>query len=1033
MEFRLLGPLEIVDGDGTVRLGQGRQRGVLVLLLLHRNEAVPSDHLIDALWGERPPPTAAKVLQNHVGQLRRALGDRDGARLQTRGRGYALRVEPGELDVERFERLVLAGGDALGRDDPAAAAARLREALALWRGPALADVACESFAQPEIARLEERRLVALERRIDADVAVGRHVEVIAELEGLVVEHPLRERPRGQLMLALYRSGRQAEALEAFQDARHALVEELGLEPGPALCELQAGILRHDPALAPPTGQGPRRGRRSRRARALLAAGGVALLAAAAAAVLAQRGGEAGQALLAPETVGAIDPASGRLVAAVRVAGVPDRLAATDHGIWAIADDSGTISQIDIRGRRIAALVAPGSAGDVTAGAGAVWTVDRHRHLVEIDPDYGHVTRRVALPATHASIGLAAVSAVPNWSLAVGAGAVWATDGSSRLTRVDLRTRRVSQIDVRRPLEGVTVYRGAVWVCSGPTASVLRIDPADLAHPQRVEIVGHAVTGSPYPVAIEAGLGAVWTVNANTADVTRIASDPPRVTATIAIGVEHLPFRLAVGAGAVWVADTDGTLARIDPTTNAVRTMSVAHGLNDVAASRSVVWVSSFRGFGAPLQGPPATATATSLPGLQALPSRMCSPIYYRAGDRPRVLITSDLPLQYTPLGVQLTEAIQFALHQRGFRAGRYAIAYQACDDSAAPSLETGRCAPNARAYARDPSVIGVIGTFNSDCAKLELPILNRAHRGPVAMISPSNTYTGLTRAGPGAASGEPARYIPTGERSYVRIIAPDDVQGAADAVIARRLRVRRAYVLTDGTIYGTGIAAAFRRAAARLGIRVPATANWNRDRAVPERIRTARADGVFLAGNLDPRTVKPLITELRRRLPNSTKLLAPDGFAVPSQIPSLGEAAEGMTISRAGLALERLPAPGARFLARFGTAIAQQPDAYSVYAAQAADVLLDAIARSDGTRASVVRELFATRIHNGIVGNFAITPQGDTSARTITFYRVAHAALRPWQVITPPANLLRATSSSPPPPEPRPPTVTRPGSPIREP
>jgi DNA-binding SARP family transcriptional activator len=147
MDFRLLGPLEVTDGDGTVRLAEGRQRSVLVLLLLHRNEAVSSDRLIDALWGQRPPATAAKVLQNHVGQLRRALGDRDGARLQTRGRGYAVRVEAGELDVERFEQLVRAGSDALDRDEPAVAAAGLREALALWRGPALADVAYESFAR----------------------------------------------------------------------------------------------------------------------------------------------------------------------------------------------------------------------------------------------------------------------------------------------------------------------------------------------------------------------------------------------------------------------------------------------------------------------------------------------------------------------------------------------------------------------------------------------------------------------------------------------------------------------------------------------------------------------------------------------------------------------------------------------------------------------------------------------------------------------------------------------------------------------
>ena len=250
MLFRLLGPVEVSDGDRPVRLGEGKQRAVLVLLLLHRNEAVSSDRLIDALWGEAPPATAAKVLQNHVGQLRRALDDREGQRLQTRGRGYVLQVQDGELDVDRFDRLAEEGAQALARERPADAAARLREALALWRGSPLADVAYEAFAQPEIARLEERHVAALEQRIDADLALGRHADVVAELEGLVAQHPLRERLRAQLMVALYRCGRQADALEAYGEARRVLLDELGVEPGPALRELQAAILRQDPELAP---------------------------------------------------------------------------------------------------------------------------------------------------------------------------------------------------------------------------------------------------------------------------------------------------------------------------------------------------------------------------------------------------------------------------------------------------------------------------------------------------------------------------------------------------------------------------------------------------------------------------------------------------------------------------------------------------------------------------------------------------------------------------------------------------------------
>src|SRR4051812_39316184 len=238
-------------------MGEGRQRALLALLLLHRNQPVSSDRLIDALWGEASPPTAAKVLQNNVRALRRALDDPDGRRLQTHGHAYALSVGDGELDVDRFERLVHDGADALADGRPADAATRLREALALWRGPALADVGYETFAQPEIARLEEARTDALERRIDADLALGRHADVVAELDALVVQHPLREHLRAQRMLALYRCGRQAEALEAFREARRMLVEEVGVEPGADLRGLHEAILRQDVALDLPPAALPR--------------------------------------------------------------------------------------------------------------------------------------------------------------------------------------------------------------------------------------------------------------------------------------------------------------------------------------------------------------------------------------------------------------------------------------------------------------------------------------------------------------------------------------------------------------------------------------------------------------------------------------------------------------------------------------------------------------------------------------------------------------------------------------------------------
>jgi DNA-binding SARP family transcriptional activator len=230
MEFRLLGPLEVSEHGRSLALGGGKQRSLLAVLLLRANEVVATERLIDELWGESPPATAVKSVQVYVSGLRKQLGD---GRLVTRSPGYLMRLDRSELDVGRVEAL-LAEARLL---DPPRAGERLREALAVWRGPPLADLAYEPFAQAEIGRLEELRLAALEQRIDADLAAGRHAEVVGELEALAAEHPLRERVHGQLMLCLYRCGRQAEALAAYQAARNALVDQLGIEPGRQLREL----------------------------------------------------------------------------------------------------------------------------------------------------------------------------------------------------------------------------------------------------------------------------------------------------------------------------------------------------------------------------------------------------------------------------------------------------------------------------------------------------------------------------------------------------------------------------------------------------------------------------------------------------------------------------------------------------------------------------------------------------------------------------------------------------------------------------
>ena len=244
MEYRVLGPLEVLDGERSLPLAGAKQRALLALLLLHANQMLSRDRLIDDLWGEEPPETAVQSVHVYVSRLRKLLPS---GTLVTRPPGYQLELEPDELDLRRFERLLAEGRKALARDDAGRASRVLHDALALWRGPPLAEFAFEPFAQVEIGRLEELRLAAVEERVEADLALGRHAELIGELEALVAESPHRERFRSQLMLALYRSGRQAEALEAYHDAR-ATLDELGIEPSERLRELERAILTHDATL-----------------------------------------------------------------------------------------------------------------------------------------------------------------------------------------------------------------------------------------------------------------------------------------------------------------------------------------------------------------------------------------------------------------------------------------------------------------------------------------------------------------------------------------------------------------------------------------------------------------------------------------------------------------------------------------------------------------------------------------------------------------------------------------------------------------
>lgn len=687
MEFRILGSLEVVQEGRALAPLAYKPRALLAVLLLHRGEAVSVDRLIDDLWGEQPPATAAKSLQVYVSQLRKALGE---GVVETRKRGYAIVVDADQVDAARFERMVEQGIDELAQGRAREAAAVLADALRLWRGPALADFAYEPWAQAEIGRLEALRLGVLEERIEADLALGKHGTVIAELEGLVEEHPTRERLCGQLMIALYRSGRQADALELFRERRRHIVDELGIEPGPALRELEAAILRQDASLdAPerPSLPGLPRRRSSRR---LVALGGAALL----------------------------------------VAGV--------------------------------------------------------------------------------------------------------------------------------------------------------------------------------------------------------------ATGAIALGGEE----------------------------------------NEPAAA------------------------------VRPLPDSICSPMAYQPGSRPRYLVISDQDLagDNRVLGNQVAAAVEFVLRERRFKAGRYRLAYQACDSQPYdPEGQTG-CDVKAKRYAAHPALLGVIGPLLSSCASGIIPAANEAPAGPLAVVSSSNTSVGLTRSGLGAHPPEPELYYPTSVRNYVRVIAADDFQVAAGAMLARQLGLKRPFVISRGEDHASieGNAQVFRSAAEKLGLDVTGTIWWKeRDaESVLARIKRSRADGVFLTGGDDE-----VIKNVRAAFGPTFPILTTDAFSSPDAAKSIGRASEGMRFTTPGVDPQGVTGPGRELIDRLREAVGE-PHPYAVSAVQATELLLDAIARSDGTRRSVISELFASEVRGGVLGDFSVTPTGDTTANQVTVYRIENGERRLDRVLNPPLSLV---------------------------
>jgi branched-chain amino acid transport system substrate-binding protein len=401
--------------------------------------------------------------------------------------------------------------------------------------------------------------------------------------------------------------------------------------------------------------------------------------------------------------------------------------------------------------------------------------------------------------------------------------------------------------------------------------------------------------------------------------------------------------------------------------------------------------------------------------VTALPSASCEDIRYEGEGEPDVLIASDLPLQGAnrALTTEMADAIEFTLKQRDWKVGDLNVGYQSCDDSTAQagSWDSAKCSSNARAYAQNESVIGVIGTFNSGCAKLVIPVLNRAPDGPLAMVSPSNTNPGLTEAGPGADPGAPEVYYPTGTRNYVRVVWNDQHQGAANALFTKELGLKNVFILNDKQTYGLGIANLYRQYLQKLDIQTAGFQAWDENAsaydALASRIKASGADGVFLGGIVCLNGGK-LIKDLRAGLGADFPILAPDGFTpISATIEGAGAAANGMYISQPGLPEDKLTGAGKQFVADFKAETGKSTvDPYTSYAAQATVVLLDAIERSDGTRPSVAEELFNTDIKGGILGDFSIDENGDTTLGTVTFFRVQNGEPVFNKLITPESSFV---------------------------
>ena len=535
--------------------------------------------------------------------MRRVLADESEEQaLQTQATGYVLSVRPESVDAHRFESLLEQGRQELATGEAERASETLRDALALWRGHPLADLAFEPFAQSEIARLEELRLTALEARIEADLALGGHGSLIVELESLVAAYPYREGLRAQLMVALYRSGRQAEALETYRRARRTFSEELGIEPGLRLQELEGAILRHDTSLGAPDANAPRSGeeasaetvrhQRRLRRRWALALGAALVLAFMATLVAAARhssGGSHEPVVLAGNSVAVIDPETDTVAGEIPVGGRPTGPAVGEGSVWVGNRDDGTLLRIDPKSLDVVRTIGlPVTPKDVDVGAGSVWVLSDSA-VLRVDPATSDVIDTVPLPRG---------SGVTRWAanMEVVANAVFACAcPPGKLVRIDAATTSIET--VRRsptPVWTIASGEGALWAITGYELDTIeRIDPKANAVVETFPL-GQIGESSGWRYRMTVGAGAVWLLAP--ASLWRIDSTTKRVVGSVPLDRREEGSTIATGEGAVWITTSDGIVLRVDPDSQRVAktiplgTLMYPDPWDSLAVGYGSVWV-----------------------------------------------------------------------------------------------------------------------------------------------------------------------------------------------------------------------------------------------------------------------------------------------------------------------------------------------------------------------------------------------------------------------------------------------------------